>query len=45
MPFSMPFVRLAMQAFNFPCPYAGTGLTPDTSKKIAAVAQRAFQGR
>jgi hypothetical protein len=34
-----------VQTFNFIWPYAGTGLTPDTSKKIAAIAQRAFQGR
>jgi hypothetical protein len=34
-----------VQAFNFSWPYAGTGLAPDASKKIAAIAQRAFQGR
>jgi hypothetical protein len=34
-----------VQAFNFTWPYAATGLTPDTSKRIAAIAQRTFQGR
>jgi hypothetical protein len=34
-----------VQAFNFPWPYTQTGLTPDSSKKVASIAQRVFQGR
>jgi hypothetical protein len=34
-----------VQAFNFPWPYAQTGVTPDSSKKVASIAQRVFQGR
>ncbi len=34
-----------VQAFNFPWPYAQTGVTPDSSKKVASIAQRIFQGR
>ncbi|HLK39596.1 MAG TPA: hypothetical protein VKU41_22730 [Polyangiaceae bacterium] len=34
-----------VQAYNFSWPYAQTGITPDTDKKIAAVAQRVFAGR
>jgi hypothetical protein len=34
-----------VQSFNFAWPYAQTGLTPDTSKKVAAIAQKVFQGR
>lgn len=33
------------QAFNFAWPYPQTGLTPDASKKVAAIAQNVFQGR
>ncbi len=33
------------QAFNVAWPYQQSGLTPDASKKIAAIAQRVFQGR
>ncbi len=32
------------QAFNFNWPYGQTGITPDTTKKIVAIAQRVFQG-
>jgi hypothetical protein len=32
-------------AFNFAWPYAQTGLTPDSSKKVVAIAQRVFTGR
>jgi hypothetical protein len=31
-----------VQAFNFQWPYASTGLSPDTAKRIIAVAQTAF---
>ncbi|MDP9037235.1 MAG: hypothetical protein M3O50_20750 [Myxococcota bacterium] len=34
-----------VQAFNFVWPYPRTGLTPDTAKKFAAVAQRVFAGQ
>ncbi len=34
-----------VQAFNFTWPYPQTGITPDSSKKIAAIAQKVFQGR
>jgi hypothetical protein len=34
-----------VQAFNFAWPYSQTGITPDTEKKIATIAQRVFQGR
>jgi hypothetical protein len=34
-----------VQAFNFAWPYPQTGLTPDSSKKVVAIAQRVFQGR
>ncbi len=34
-----------VQAFNFAWPYAQTGVTPDSSKKVASIAQRVFQGR
>jgi hypothetical protein len=34
-----------VQAFNIHWPYPQTGLTPDASKKIVAIAQRVFQGR
>ncbi len=34
-----------VQAFSFPWPYTQTGLTPDSSKKVASIAQRVFQGR
>lgn len=33
------------QAFNIAWPYQQTGLTPDASKKIAAIVPRVFQGR
>jgi hypothetical protein len=33
------------QAFNIAWPYQQTGLTPDASKKIAAIVQRVFPGR
>jgi hypothetical protein len=31
-----------VQAFGFPWPYASTGISPDTAKRIIAVAQKAF---
>ncbi len=34
-----------VQAYNFAWPYAQTGITPDSSKKVASIAQRVFQGR
>jgi hypothetical protein len=34
-----------VQAFNFAWPYPQTGVTPDSSKKVASIAQRVFQGR
>lgn len=34
-----------VQAFNFTWPYAQTGITPDTEKKIAQIAQKVFAGR
>jgi hypothetical protein len=34
-----------VQAFNFAWPYPQSGLTPDASKKVAAIAQRVFQGQ
>jgi hypothetical protein len=34
-----------VQAFNFTWPYAQTGVTPDTEKKIAQIAQKVFAGR
>jgi hypothetical protein len=34
-----------VQSFNFAWPYPQTGVTPDSSKKIGAIAQRVFQGR
>jgi hypothetical protein len=34
-----------VQAFNFAWPYSQTGLTPDTAKKFAAIAQRVFAGQ
>jgi hypothetical protein len=34
-----------VQTFNFTWPYTQTGITPDTSKKIAAIVQRVFQAR
>ncbi len=34
-----------IQAFNFAWPYPQTGITPDSSKKLGALAQRIFQGR
>ena len=33
-----------VQAFNFTWPYGQTGITPDTAKKFASIAQRVFQG-
>jgi hypothetical protein len=35
----------AVQPFNFAWPYAQTGITPDTEKKFAQIAQRVFAGR
>jgi hypothetical protein len=34
-----------VQAYNFSWPYPQTGITPDTSKKLGAIAQKVFQGR
>jgi hypothetical protein len=34
-----------VQGFNFAWPYPQTGVTPDSSKKVASIAQRVFQGR
>jgi hypothetical protein len=34
-----------VQSYNFNWPYPQTGITPDSSKKIGAIAQRVFQGR
>jgi hypothetical protein len=34
-----------VQSFNFTWPYPQTGITPDSSKKIGAIAARVFQGR
>lgn len=34
-----------VQAFNFAWPYPQTGVSPDSSKKVASIAQRVFQGR
>ena len=34
-----------VQAFNFTWPYPQTGVTPDSAKKVASIAQRVFQGR
>jgi len=34
-----------VQAFNFAWPYPQTGITPDTEKKLAQIAQRVFTGR
>lgn len=34
-----------VQGYNFTWPYPQTGITPDSSKKIGAIAQRVFQGR
>ena len=34
-----------VQAFNFAWPYPQTGVTPDSAKKVASIAQRVFQGR
>jgi hypothetical protein len=34
-----------VQAFNFAWPYPQTGITPDTEKKIAQIAQKVFAGR
>jgi hypothetical protein len=34
-----------VQAYNFAWPYPQTGITPDSSKKIAAIAQKVFHGR
>lgn len=34
----------AVQAYNFAWPYSQTGITPDTEKKFAQVAQRVFAG-
>jgi len=31
--------------YNFAWPYPQTGITPDSSKKLGAIAQRVFQGR
>jgi hypothetical protein len=34
-----------VQAFNFAWPYPQTGITPDTEKKFAQIAQKVFAGR
>ncbi len=34
-----------VQAFNFNWPYQQTGITPDTEKRLAQVAQKVFGGR
>jgi hypothetical protein len=34
-----------VQSFNFSWPYSQTGVSPDASKKVAAIAQKVFQGR
>jgi hypothetical protein len=34
-----------VQSFNFVWPYGQTGITPDTEKKFAQIAQRVFAGR
>jgi hypothetical protein len=34
-----------VQPFNFAWPYQQTGITPDSSKKLSAIAQKVFQGR
>jgi hypothetical protein len=34
-----------VQAFNFAWPYPQTGITPDTEKKLAQIAQKVFAGR
>jgi hypothetical protein len=34
-----------VQAYNFAWPYPQTGITPDSSKKLSTIAQKAFQGR
>jgi hypothetical protein len=34
-----------VQAFNFAWPYQQTGITPDTEKKFAQIAQKVFAGR
>jgi hypothetical protein len=34
-----------VQSFNFAWPYPQTGVSPDASKKVAAIAQKVFQGR
>jgi hypothetical protein len=34
-----------VQAYNFAWPYPQTGITPDSSKKLSAIAQKVFQGR
>jgi hypothetical protein len=34
-----------VQSFNFNWPYPQTGITPDSSKKIGAIAQRVFRGQ
>ena len=33
-----------VEAFNFPWPYAQTGVSPDSQKKFESMAQRVFQG-
>jgi hypothetical protein len=34
-----------VEAFNFRWPYTRTGLTPDSSRKVASIAQRVFQAQ
>jgi hypothetical protein len=34
-----------VQAYNFAWPYPQTGITPDTEKKLAQIAQKVFGGR
>ena len=34
-----------VQAYNFAWPYQQTGITPDTEKKFAQIAQKVFAGR
>jgi hypothetical protein len=34
-----------VQAYNFAWPYPQTGVTPDSSKKVASIAQRVFLGQ